>query len=874
MKYIKYYTLFILIIIFVFITSHAFSQLSVTTSQPATVLASTIAGPGVTILSPTLTCPGVANGTFTATGTLLTMSSGIVLTNGHASACAGPEGALISYNNGTAGDAAMSPFLPAGVNTYDACILEFDMIASGDSIGFNYQFGSEEYRTGVCTNYTDVFAFFISGPGITGAPNIALVPGTSIPVEVNSVNDGIPGSSGGVLSNCTSLGTGSPFTSYYINNAGGSMLSYRGYTQKFRAVHAVNPCDTYHLKLSIVDAGNALYDSGVFLEAASLTTNTYSFNHSDSIGATIAATPNTIVRGCSPALVHIQAAHANASPTTLHLAFGGSAVNGTDVAPIPDTITIPADSAATTINIQALTTFATGSKVLTIYLTGGCGTLDSININIIDSPSAVILTSDTTICAGGSFQIFVAGSAGLVYSWSPASGLSSPAVMEPVCTPATSSVYTMMATLPGSGCPGITQSISVNVDSTAVNIITADTAICYGQTINLLVSGDPAYTYNWYPASGLNNTSLQDPSATPAATTTYTVDATAPGSGCVSVANITITVNNPYVTLLTPDTSVCAGTSINIIVNGDPALTYSWSPAGSLDNPAVMDPVATPSGTTNYILTTTYPGTSCTATVSFIASLIQIPASASWKAEGCNTSINLTALPYDNNYVYIWNGPNEYSSNGQTATIANPSVALDGIYSVTVTDLVNGCTAQATTLVAVTPDSLLQLTNVTPAQTVKFGTSVQLNAGNALYYRWMPEDGSLSNNNINDPVATPLQNTIYTVYGMDSSGCIDSANIAISIIYDSISIPSAFTPNNDGLNDIFRVVGMKNQKLVAFSVYNRWGQQVFTTANKEQGWNGTFNGVPQDMGVYNYMLIISLDDGNNQVYKGEVTLIR
>ena len=128
--------------------STTFAQLVVTTSQPASVLATALTGPGVTTFGATLTCPGVAEGTFTATGTLLSISSGIVLTNGHAAATAGTEPALTSFNNGSPGDPSFVSLgiLPPGTNTYDACELEFNVVPTGDTVGFNYQFGSDEYR--------------------------------------------------------------------------------------------------------------------------------------------------------------------------------------------------------------------------------------------------------------------------------------------------------------------------------------------------------------------------------------------------------------------------------------------------------------------------------------------------------------------------------------------------------------------------------------------------------------------------------------------------------------------------------------------------------------------------------------------------------
>ena len=332
MKYSKLYNILSLFTCCVCFSSNVFSQLTVTPSMSAATLASTLAGPGVTILSPTLTCPGLANGTFTSAGTLLGMSNGIVLTNGHSAACIGPNGAppgVASFNDGAAGDPALTIYLPSGTSTHDACILQFDVVAAGDSIGFNYQFGSQEYYHSTCGQYPDIFAFFLSGPGITGTPNIALVPGTNIPVEINSVNAGSPGGPGGLgpgvnIANCTSLGPGSPFTTYFIDNWGGAQLSYTGFTTKLRAIHAVTPCDTYHLKLSIADADNSIYDSGVFLEANSLTSNSYVFNHADSLGATINGVSHTIVKGCSPTTVNIIAAHANPTATVLNLLFGGT----------------------------------------------------------------------------------------------------------------------------------------------------------------------------------------------------------------------------------------------------------------------------------------------------------------------------------------------------------------------------------------------------------------------------------------------------------------------------------------------------------------------------------------------------------------------
>ncbi len=777
------------------ISYNCLGQLLVTPGGSAATLAATLAGPGVTILNPSLTCPAVANGTFTVTGTLLSMTSGIILTNGHATAAAGPYGpppGTASFNLGAPGDPSLTAIL-GGSSTYDACVLEFDVVAKGDSIGFNYQFGSQEYYSAVCSHYNDLFAFFISGPGIAGTPNMALVPGTNIPVEINSVNNGIPGSSGGVLSNCTSLGPGSPFTSYYIDNTGGSLLSYKGFTTKFRAAHLVTACDTYHLKLAIADAGNAIYDSGVFLEAASLSTNNFTFNHTDSVGATINGLANSIVRGCSPAGITVLCSHPVPASETLTLTYAGTAIPGTDYT-APGTLILPAGADSGSFTVSALPSLPSGVKTVKIFLSSPttCGILDSITLNIIDTPSAHIITPDTSICIGASFQIIVSGTPGLYYSWTPVTTLSSGSVMEPVASPTSTSTYTMTATLPGAGCPDIVDSVTATVINTSISMITPDTSFCNTGSVQLMVYGSPNLTYTWLPATGLNNPSVQDPLATPSATTTYTVTATGQGGLCPSSASVTITIGNLNVPQFSLDTTICTGSSIQLMVKGNAGLTYSWQPATGLSDPGIMQPFASPSAAVTYTLTVSSPGTNCS----------------------------------DTDFVTI-----------------NLSTAF--------------------------------LTNVTASQTIPYGSSVQLNADNVLYYMWTPDDGSLSNASINNPVANPVIPTTYIVTGISKYGCLATDSVRIDLTYDNIFIPSAFTPNNDGLNDVFHVVNLGHFKLVNMSVYNRWGEMVYqVTDGDNKGWDGTYKGIPQDLGVYNYLVIVSGPDELQQTFKGNVTLIR
>lgn len=191
----------------------------------------------------------------------------------------------------------------------------------------------------------------------------------------------------------------------------------------------------------------------------------------------------------------------------------------------------------------------------------------------------------------------------------------------------------------------------------------------------------------------------------------------------------------------------------------------------------------------------------------------------------------------------------------------------------TATSVPFGCVAKDSLHILSNPP--LKLSNVTADQVVNYGQSVQLNADGADYYFWTPDDGTLNNPNINHPVATPLQPTYYVVHGMTQFGCRDSAVVYVNVDFGMTEfIPSAFTPNGDGRNDVFRILNMKYQKLLDFRVYNRWGQQIFQTTDVSKGWDGTFNGTPQDMGVYNYVIIVARPDGTEKTYTGAVSLIR
>jgi len=209
-------------------------------------------------------------------------------------------------------------------------------------------------------------------------------------------------------------------------------------------------------------------------------------------------------------------------------------------------------------------------------------------------------------------------------------------------------------------------------------------------------------------------------------------------------------------------------------------------------------------------------------------------------------------------------------------TLPNPKFFGTGDFyqNMVVIVLPLGCIATAQQHIYSEPP--LTLTNVTANTTIAYGSSIQLNALGAYYFVWTPNDGTLNNPNINNPIATPRDSiTQYRVIGMSKYGCKDTAYVNIRTMQDTfLVIPSAFTPNFDGKNDVFRPFSLGFRKLVDFRVYNRWGAEIYHSTDPNKGWDGTWNGEPQDLGVYYYSIIVAQPDGTQKYFNGDVTLIR
>ena len=230
--------------------------------------------------------PGAA-AFFDASNTDLDLLAGLMLSSGNCTEAVNPVDYFASILNNTSGDTDLDAQNQFNFPTFDAAILEFDLVSQVDTLCFIYRFGSEEYPEYVCSNFNDIFAFFVEGPGYPGKTNIALVPGDTLPVAINNVNGGNP------LSLCLPV-----HPEFYVpyDTLMGQHVAYDGLTTTLPAKFFVQPGETYHVKIALADAGDGVFDSGVFLSINSL--------GGDSLLSPVAAMTAPVVDGATVTFVN------------------------------------------------------------------------------------------------------------------------------------------------------------------------------------------------------------------------------------------------------------------------------------------------------------------------------------------------------------------------------------------------------------------------------------------------------------------------------------------------------------------------------------------------------------------------------------------
>jgi hypothetical protein len=326
----------------------------------------------------------------------------------------------------------------SGQNVTNGVIIEFDFIPTGDTLSFRYHFASSEYTSYTCSNFNDVFGFFISGPGINGpftnnAVNLAVVPGTNVPVAINTVNSGSAGFNSPAT--CAAADPNWQANSIYFTtsynplfSANTQIVDFNGATITLSANTDLVCNQVYHIKLAIANALDQALDSGVFLEAGSFA--------SDAVAVTVATVSGdtTIVEGCTDAnFIFTRPSNDVADTLLINYTITGNAIEGTDFNFLPDTIIFLPGQDSVIINLtptQDGVTEGFESVIITVELINPCNdTIFSQGIIFIgEGPIINISENDPIVqCATDSIPLFASASGGYApydYEWTDIGGVS------------------------------------------------------------------------------------------------------------------------------------------------------------------------------------------------------------------------------------------------------------------------------------------------------------------------------------------------------------------------------------------------------------------------------------------------------------------
>ncbi len=378
--------------------------------------------------------------------------------------------------------------------------------------------------------------------------------------------------------------------------------------------------------------------------------------------------------------------------------------------------------------------------------------------------------------------------------------------------------------------------------------------VCDGYAQVSPSGGTSPYTYAW------NDPSAQTTiTATGLCAQTYKVVVT-DGNGCLDSSNAFLTEPALISSNIVETQANCTNTadgSVDITSTGGTGLhTYSWIDAGVFSS---TDEDPTGLGIGNYFVTVTDANGCTHLDTALITEVNIVVANAGNDTTICNQDSVL--LVGQGGTAYSWSvGINTDS------IVVSPGTTTDYILTV----LNNGCSEKDT--VTVNVNALPNLTATTSDNLILEGNSVILTASGAGaggIYDWTPPT-TLNDPTIYNPTSTPLETTLYTVTGTDANGCMDTAQVSITVA-TSIVFPDGITPNGDGLNDTWVIELIDEFPNNVVQIYNRWGQLVFENRGYLTQWNGLHKG--KELPVGTYYFLIDLGD-NMPKYTGPITLMR
>gem|GEM_PF-2914534 len=493
-------------------------------------------------------------------------------------------------------------------------------------------------------------------------------------------------------------------------------------------------------------------------------------------------------------------------------------------------------------------------------------------------PSTKIF-KDTLICPGDTVQLHAVG--GSDFAWQPVPGgsgvasLSCTSCSTPYVHPSVTTQYAVYAAN-NTRCPNrdtVTISTLPKPDNKRI-----DTALCDGSiTLSVPVAAvGPGIStaVRWSPPLYLSSIGIANPVYTAGASESYIVSITYAGKArCKTVDTVNVKVLKLF-QLDFHDTTACTGVSLQVRASGDPDFDYTWTPATGVSNPKILTPTITADTTTTYTLSSRHancPDTSASFTITVEPTPIVNAGNDTIICQGAQFMLNAsTSPPYP--YSYSWSPG---SAVGDSVTL-NPSFVGDNSVTLKLTaTTAAGCNGSDEVNIKVNAAPYFDMgkdTLVCHIGALQIGDMNNQKPG--IKYLWNTGD--------TDCCITVNSNGVYILGETDSISCsyTDSLGVYFSNCLHCIGVPNAFSPNNDGIDDVFKPVLMCPLKQYDLKIFNRWGQEVFHSQDVNYGWDGRYKGELMGGLVDNCVFVYIIEETESTpgavktLLKGNITVVR
>jgi gliding motility-associated-like protein len=581
---------------------------------PENLITNVFLGQGVTVNEVEFFGDPLSVGYFDEAFSAIGIQRGVVMSSGRVSSLNGgtgidnPGSSFASYNSNTSvGDSDLDDIL-GSLSEQDVCKYKIKFVPTSDTLEFNFVWASEEYPEYACSAFNDVFGFFISGPGFNGpyennAENIALIPGTIIPISIDNVHP----QNG---PNCPPVNE-----QYYIDNNGSSVQPvYDGYTQVFTARAIVTPCEEYEIKLAIADAGDEIFDSGVFLEAKSFGTGTID------VALNTISLNGVIAESCSEGEIVFSVENAPEDDLTVDIDIFGTATEGLDYPTLPAEIIIPGGETSISIPFEAFEdNIDEGEEYIAFAVQRDFCTLDTFYIYIRDNELPELdLGPDIEICEIGEANLM--GELPVMLPDPPSFTNQQDFLIDPVGTIIESELE-VQGVLPVELGPDMIQSVCINLEHNWISDIDIYLQSPDGFFMELVTdvgsNGDDFVQTCFVPGATLDIDYVDPPLSGAPYTGEFNPE------GVWSDLGYGSTTNGTWTLLVVDDSEGFEGTLLDWTITFEPVydIFYSWTPTDGLSCSDCPNPVASPDVTTEYVLEVT-DSYGCTASDDIIVEVI------------------------------------------------------------------------------------------------------------------------------------------------------------------------------------------------------------------------------------------------------------